>query len=72
MNDLEIILKHWRIIKAETLVTSLSVHDYPVWKLDKDWIVKPLGVEFPKTYTAKPKDKRIDGITLFGCPYRGR
>ena len=63
---LEIILPAWKIIKAENNSASLTVHNFPVWKLGKEWEVKALGVEFPRTYTAKPKDERLGGLTLFG------
>ncbi len=62
---LEVILTAFKTVKASENSVSLMVHDFPVWKLGKDWEVESLSIDFPNTYTGKPKDNRLNGLVLF-------
>ena len=62
---LEVILTAFKTVKPSENSVSLMVHDFPVWKLGKDWEVESLSIDFPNTYTGKPKDNRLNGLVLF-------
>ena len=62
---LEIILTAWKTIKAEYRNPTLMIHDFPVWKLGKEWEIERQMGNFRSYYTASPKDRRLEGLTLF-------
>lgn len=64
-NRLEVILTAFKMVKAGGGCLSLMVHDFPVWKLGKDWEIEGRVSDFRHYYTAHPKDERLNGLILF-------